>query len=336
MKVLVTGVTGFLGGQVARALVAAGHEVRGFARDPRQWSDRPQGTEAAEGDVTDAASFRAAAAGCGAVAHLAGLVRTWTRDSRDFDRVNVEGLRYALAAARTAGARLIFASSFLALGQTDGGVGDESSTRRAGPFRNHYERTKWLADQLARALPDGSNDVVRLYPGVVYGPGPLTAGNHVVALFLRHAAGKLPGLLGGGQGRLCLAYVGDVARGFVTALDRAPAGSAYVLGGENRSVRELFDTFAQVSGIPAPRRSIPFWLASAGGRLQRWRATCTGVEPELTDEVVEIYRHDWAYSSARAERELGYRITPLRDGIGETVRWLRATGQLSGGERGRC
>jgi farnesol dehydrogenase len=321
-------VTGFLGGRVAQALAAAGHDVLGFARVPHQWNDRPAGAQAVEGDITDAASFRAASAGCQAVVHLAGLVRTWTRDSRDFDRANVEGLRHALAAARAADARLVYASSFLALGQTDGGVGDEDSTRPAGPFRNHYERTKWLADQLARALPDGSNDVVRLYPGVVYGPGPMTAGNHVTALLVRHAHGRLPGLLGGGRGRMCLAFVEDVARGFVAALEQAPAGSAYVLGGENRTVRELFDVFAQVSGIAAPRRSIPFWLAAAGGRWLRFRALSTGIEPELTDEVVEIYRHDWAYSSARAERELAYRITPLHEALAETLRWLRATGQI--------
>ena len=328
MRVLVTGVTGFLGGRVAEGLVSAGHAVRGLVRDPGRWASRPPEAEAVQGDVTDAASFLRAARGSQAIVHCAALVKVWVRDRREFDRTNLEGLKHAVDAAREARARLVYTSSFIALGPTDGRVFDEDTPRLVGRFHNDYERTKWLADQLARQVAADGFPIVRLYPGIAYGPGASTPGNHVVRLLLQHARGSLPGMLGRGDRRMCFAYVDDVVKGFVAALERAPLGSGYVLGGENRTTRELFDAFQKASGVAPPTRRIPFWAAAMAGKLKRWRAELTGVEPDVTDQVVGIYRHDWAYSSARAERELNYRITPFQDGIRETTEWLRKIGEL--------
>jgi farnesol dehydrogenase len=328
VRVLVTGVTGYLGGRIARRLADSGHAVRGFARDPRRWRDSPPGAETVQGDVTDMASLRRAAVGCQAVVHAAAHVKVWDRRRERFGEVNVGGLRHAADAARAAGAPLLYVSSFIALGPTDGRTFDEETPRATGDAHNDYERTKWQADVLARRLAAEGHAIVRLYPGVVYGPGALTAGNHVSAVLEQHARGKLPGLLGPGDRRQCFAFVDDVADGVRLALERARPGSAYILGGENRTVAELFRLFEAASGVPAPRRHIPYGVAGFLGRLQRLWAEATGREPELTDEVVEIYRHEWAYSSARAQRELGYAITPMAEGIVRTVAWMRATGAL--------
>ncbi len=328
MKVLVTGASGFVGGRITEGLAARGHAVRGFVRDPSRWRERPDGAEVFVGDVTDADALRRAAEGCDAVVHAAALVKVWARDHGAYDRVNVEGLRHAADAARTHGARLIYCSSFIALGPTDGCVFDEDSPRMPGPPHNDYERTKWAADRLARELAAEGRPIVRLYPGVVYGPGSLTSGNHVVETLLRHARGKLPGLLGPGDRRLCLAFAEDVVAGFAAALHQAPDGSAYILGGENRTLVTLFEAFARASGVAPPRRRIPYAVAKLIGRLERFLADHVGREPDLTDEVVEIYRHEWAYSSDRARRDLGYRITPLEEGIARTVAWLRERGDL--------
>lgn len=329
MKVLITGVTGFLGGRVAHAVAAAGHEVRGFVRDPARWSDRPPGADTAVGDVVDARALEAASAGCDAVIHAAALVKSWSKDPTEFDRVNVGGFRNALAAARAAGAKLVYTSSFVALGPTDGTTLDEDSPRAPGAPHNDYERTKWAADRLAREAAAGGAPIVRLYPGVVYGPGALTAGNHVVENLVKHAHGKVPGILGAGDRRMCFAFVDDVAAGFVAALERAAHGSAYVLGGENRTLVELFAAFERETGVAPPRVRIPYAVATLVGWLQRRRADWLGIEPELTDEVVGIYRHEWAYDSSRAVRELGYRVTPFDEGVARTVAWLTNAGVIA-------
>lgn len=329
MRVLVTGVTGFLGGRVAGRLAASGHAVRGFVRDPSRWTDRPAAAEAATGEITDPASIARAAEGCEAIVHAAGLVKNWMKDKSAYDRVNVDGLRHVIGAARSAGARLIHTSSFIALGPTDGRTFDEQTPRATAFAHNDYERTKWAADRAAREAAASGFPIVRLYPGVVYGPGSLTAGNHVVANLLAHARGKLPGMLGAGDRRMCFAYVDDVTAGFVAALERAANGSGYILGGDNRTLVDLFEAFRRATGIGPPRIKIPYWAARGIGRLQRWRAEIFGVEPELTDEVVRIYAREWAYDSARAERDLGYHVTPLEEGIARTVAWLRERGELS-------
>lgn len=329
MKVLVTGATGFLGGRVARALLDRGHSVRVLVRDPARRPITLAAVESRAGDVTDAESFRSAAVGCEAIVHAAAWVKNWSKDRAMFDRVNVGGFRHALDAARSAGAKLVYTSSFVALGPTDGTVLDEGSPRMPGRAHNDYERTKWEADLLARAAARSEVPVVRLYPGVVFGPGELTAGNHVVRSLLLHASGRLPGLLGRGDRRLCFAFVDDVAAGFVAALERAAPGAAYVLGGENRTLVELFEAFGRRTGIAPPTRRIPYAVAAAVGWAQLKRADWFGIEPELTDGVVGIYRHEWAYSSARAERELGYRITPFEEAVARTVAWLEETGTLA-------
>jgi farnesol dehydrogenase len=323
LKVLVTGVTGFLGGCVAARLAAAGHSVRGFVRDEARWSDRPNRAEASVGDVLDAASLRSAALGCDAVVHCAAMVKAWAKDSSAFDRVNVGGLRNVLEAAAAAKARLIYTSSFLALGPTDGTTFDENTPHASTAPYNDYERTKRDADKVAREAAARGASIVRIYPGVVYGPGTLTAGNHVVQNLILHARGKLPGMLGAGDRRMSFAYVDDVTSGFAAAVERAKDGSAYVLGGDNKTLLDLFEAFQAETGIAPPKVKIPYVAARLVGRVSRWRAELFGTEPELTDEVVRIYAHEWAYSSARAQSELGYRITPLREGVAKTAVWLR-------------
>lgn len=325
MKVLLTGGTGFLGRNVAAALAAAGHELRFLVRQPA-----PEGLPAGElapGDVTDAASLRAAAAGCGAVLHLAALVKMWAPERERFDEVNVGGLRNALAAAREAGARLVYTSSFIALGPAGPEPADESRTHPGDRYRNDYERTKAAADRLAREAAADGQDVVLLYPGVVYGPGELTDGNIVVKMLLDHLAGRLPGIIGPGDRLWSYSYVQDVAAGHVAALERGRAGERYFLCGDNVPMNELFRLFAELTGRPAPTRHVPFAAARAlGFALWLW-AELTGRPPLLTHNEVEVFREHWAFSCSKAVRELGYAPRPLREGLQATLAWLRESGR---------
>jgi farnesol dehydrogenase len=292
------------------------------------WTDSPAGADVVLGDVRDVVSLRRAASGCDIVVHCAAMVKNWAKDKTEFDRVNVGGLRHVLEAAKAANARVFYTSSFIALGPTDGAVFDEDTPHAPGAPHNDYERTKLAADRIAREAAAGGFPIVRLYPGVVYGPGAITGGNHVVKNLILHARGKVPGFLGAGDRRMSFAYVEDVAAGFAAALERAKDGSAYILGGDNKTLVDLFQAFQAATGIAPPKLKIPYGVARMVGRFQRWGAELLGVEPELTDEVVRIYAREWAYTSKRAEAELGYRITPLEVGVAKTVSWLREHGAI--------
>jgi len=168
--------------------------------------------------------------------------------------------------------------------------------------------------------------VTMLYPGVVYGPGELTDGNLVVQMIADHLRGRLPGVIGPGDRLWSYSFVEDVARGHALALEKGRAGERYFLCGQNATLRDLFAAVAEVTGAAPPRIHIPYPVAAALGRLLWAWADVTGHPPMLTHGVVDVFRQHWAYSSAKAEGELGYRQTPLAEGIRRTVDWLRAEG----------
>ena len=320
MRVLVTGGAGFLGGHIVRALLAKGHAVVLLVRGGRR-PGLPDEATVVEGDIRDAARFASAAADCDAIIHTAALVKIWSARRQDFDEVNVGGLENAIAAARARGIRLIYTSSFFALGPT-GTVPADESHEHPGGYGNDYERTKAEADRVARAWASVGGDIVILYPGVVYGPGELTDGNLVAKLLADQMNGKLPGIVGPGDRLWSYAFVDDVAAAHVSALERGGAGERYILAGANATLSELFAIASKRAGRTLEPRRLPFGLARLVGRALWLWADVTGKMPDLTHEAVDLFEKHWAYRSDKAVRELGYRVRPLEEGIRATVEWL--------------
>jgi NAD+-dependent farnesol dehydrogenase len=309
MKVLVTGGTGYLGRAVVNAL-AARHELVIFARGASR-SNLP-GT-AIDGDIRDRAAVERAAAGCDAISHPAALVSIWRRRRQDFDDINVGGLRNILeAAARLQTPRVLYTSSFVAIPPRD---------RTAPLLANDYQRTKVAADRVAdEAVRDGS-PLIRVYPGVVYGPGSFTEGNLVGRLIADHLKHRLPGLVGP-ENRWSYAYVDDVAAGHCAAIERGRIGGRYMLGGENAPQRRVFEILQQLTGRRPPPR-IPFPVAELLGAAEELRVAAFGGTPLLTRGAVEIFRHDWSLDSSETIRELGYSVTALAEGIARTLQSIQ-------------
>jgi len=310
MRILITGGTGYLGQSVVRALAGRGHDVVVFARAARR-SGLP-GT-LVDGDVRDRAALERAAAGCDAMCHMAALVSIWRRRREDFDEINIGGLRNAIEASRVSGVRrLVYTSSFLALPPSDGSTAIEA---------NDYQRTKVAAERLADEAVRSGHPLIRLYPGVIYGPGSLSEGNLIGRLVADHLRGRLPGLIGADR-PWSYAFVEDVAAAHCAAIERAPDAARYVLGGENASQAQLFRLVEEITGRRQPRR-IPFGVAAAIGAIDESRARLFGGTPRLTRATVEIFRHDWSLDSRTAVRDLGYTMTPLADGMRRTIDSLR-------------
>jgi len=308
MKVLVTGGTGYLGRAIVRALAGRGHDVVVFARTATRSGLTGAGA-LVDGDVRDRAALERAAAGCDAVSHSAALVSIWRRRCEDFDDVNIGGLRNVLDAAdRHRISRVLYTSSFLALPPRD---------LQTPIDANDYQRTKLAADRLADERVRNGSPLVRVYPGVVYGPGAFTEGNLVGRLIADHLKGRLPGLVGP-EHPWSYSYVDDVAEGHCAALERGSAGARYELGGENATQTRVFEIVRQIAGRRLPMR-IPFPVAAALGAVEELRVTMFGGTPLITRGAVEIFRHDWSLDSSRAVRELGYTMTPLDEGIRRTI-----------------
>ena len=311
MQVLVTGGTGYLGRAMVGALVAAGHGVVLFSRAA---TASGLAARAVDGDIRDLAGLRRAAESCDAIIHSAALVAVWRRRSRDFDEVNVGGLANILAAARHCGiTRVLYTSSFLAL--PPGGM-------ERPPAWNDYQRTKATADTLADDAVAGGVPIIRLYPGVIYGPGPVTDGNLVGRMIADHLQGRLPGVVGADR-IWSFSFVGDVAAAHVAALTRGVPGRRYLLGGDDAPQMRVFEIVRALTGRPLPRR-LPAWAASGAAFADELRATWFGGTPMLTTGTLEILLRDWPLGHTLAAEELGYRVTPLEDGVAQVVNGLAA------------
>ena len=320
MKVLVTGGAGFLGGRIVKALLAKGHDVVLLVRGgPRP--GLPERASIVDGDIRDADLFVKAAEGCDAIIHTAAMVKIWSPRLQDFDDINVGGIRNAIAAARARGVRLVYTSSFFAVGPTGSSPADESQSH-PGNYGNDYERTKALADEVARAYAREGGDIVILYPGVVYGPGEITDGNLVAKLLADQMNSRLPGIVGPGDRLWSYAFVDDVAEAHLVALERGGKGERYLLAGANATLNEVFAIASKRAGRDLTPRRLPFGLARVIGRAMWIWADITGKMPDLTHQAVGIFEKNWAYRSDKAVRELAYRARPLEEGIGLTVDWL--------------
>ena len=160
----------------------------------------------------------------------------------------------------------------------------------------------------------------------------MTEGNLVARMVADHLNGRLPGLVGPGDRRWSYAFVEDVAEGHALALEKGKPGDRFVLGGENATLERFVALVQELTGQPPPRLRIPYAVASVVGRAQWLWAELTGHPPQLTHGEVGVFREEWACDSSKAVRELGYEWRPLAEGLRETLRWLRATGQT--GARG--
>jgi len=306
MRVLVTGGAGYLGSAIVRALERAGHEAIAFSRQAS--AARPPGG-AIDGDIRDTRAVTAAAAGVDAICHAAALVALWRRVPSEFDAVNVGGLQSVLSATRERGLpRLVYTSTFLALPPADS----------PHPLTaNHYQRTKVAARDVARRATADGSPVVTLYPGVIYGPGPATEGNLVGRLMRDHLRGRLPAVIG--PERLwSYVFIEDVAEAHVAALTHPGPAREYVIGGVNAPQQVIYEFLRETRGRPLPRR-LPYVMAMAAAMAQEAYSAVTSRQPAFNRGVVEIFRHDWSLDSSSAQRDLGLRMTPLKDGLGRTL-----------------
>ncbi len=327
MTALVTGASGFVGSAVVRALLAAGTPVRALVR-----AASPRGNLAGldchvvEGDLLDAASLARAMAGVDTLYHVAADYRLWARDPGDIMRVNVEGTRLVMEAARAAGvARIVHTSSVATLRPSgDGSPVDETAPHTPASAIGTYKRSKVIAERLVEAMAADGLPVVIVNPSTPIGPWdirPTPTGRIIVD----SARGRIPAFVDTG---LNLVHVDDVAAGHLLAAAHGRAGERYILGGQDATLKEMLGDIAARTGRRAPTIRLPraplYPLAWGAQALARW----TGREPMLTADGLTMAKARMFFSSARAERELGYAARPYGEALDGALAWFAAQGYL--------
>jgi dihydroflavonol-4-reductase len=328
MQAFVTGATGFLGSHVARVLCEQGAKLRCLVRATSNLKNL-QGlpAETVTGDLRDPVSLEKAMAGCDTVFHVAADYRLWVRDPQEMYRSNVDGTRALLQAARKNDVRrLVYTSSVATIGfKTNGSLADEDSPVSVSDMIGHYKRSKFMAEQVALEAGRSGLHVVTVNPTTPVGEGDVkpTPTGRIVLDFLKR---KFPAYVETG---LNLVDVRECARGHLAALERGTPGHRYILGGENLTLKQILDKLGDITGLPSPKIKLPYIFAFATGVIDE---TITGrmlnKEPRATIDAVRMGKKMMFATSAKAERELGWKIVPVNDALRRAVEWFRANGYV--------
>ena len=328
MKCFVTGGSGFIGANLVHELCQRGHSVRVLAR---QGADL-RGLEGAdyeliEGDLGDRKLLQSGMKGFDWCFHMAASYYLWLPDYEPMYAANVDGTRNVLEAAFLADcSRIVYTSTVGCIGlpqDTNGATvpSDEDTPVSEAQMSNHYKLSKWHAEGVARELVKKGLPVVIVNPSTPVGPRDLkpTPTGKIVVDFLNRA---MPAYLDTG---LNWVHVRDVAVGHILAAEKGRIGERYILGhaAGNWTMREAFDALAEITGVPAPKTRLPYFIPLLAAYVNEGICSITGKSPRIPLAGVRMARHKMFFNPAKAIRELGLPQTPPRQALADAVEWFR-------------
>lgn len=324
MKAFVTGGTGFVGANLVRLLLQEGHTVRALVRDQSPL-DNLQGldVELVTGDLNDP-DLTQHLKGCEGLFHVAAHYSLWQSDRDRLLQNNVLGTRNILAAARQAGVeRTVYTSSVAAIGV--GAKGQPVNETHQSPVEKlvgHYKKSKYLAEQEAVKAAKAGQDVVIVNPSSPIGARDIkpTPTGDIILRFLRR---QMPAYV---QTGLNFIHVQDVAWGHLLAFQKGKTGDRYILGHQNLTMKQLLDQLSQITGIPAPARSIPIWIPLSVAWVDEQILAPLGKSPSVPIDGVKMARQPMYYDASKAVSELGLPQTPIPVALRNAVDWFVSKG----------
>ena len=315
-KVLVTGASGFIGWHVADQLVKAGAQIRALTRSTTNLT--AEAFEWVDGDLLRRESLDTAVRGCRYVFHVAGDYRFWARDPQEIFANNVQGTINVLEAAKAAGVENTVYTSTTGILQrgTSENLATESRLASPATFTGPYKRSKFEAFREAQTRADAGWPIVIALPTAPIGPHDVkpTPTGMIIVQFLN---GRIPMLARTG---LNFVDVRQCALGHLLAMVRGQRAERYLLGGVNLWLGEFLQRLEPFGEHRAPRLHAPHWLSYATACVSETLATFSrGSTPFVTRESVRMSRGPHFSSNEKAERELGYDVTPIDDALRDAV-----------------
>lgn len=328
MKALVTGATGFIGGNLVRELLQQGFQVRALVRPSSSLATLSTlDVELVTGDLLDVESLRQALRGCDVLFHVAACYRLWAPDPDEIYAINVEGTRKVLSAALQEGVqKAVYTSTVSTVGLSPGGQpSTEEKMPRPGDLVGPYKKSKYQAEQEALRICEAGLPLVVVNPSTPVGRGdvkPTPTGR----IILDYLKGKMVGYVDTG---LNLIDVEDVARGHLLALEKGRIGERYILGYRDMTLQEIFATLEGISGIKAPRLKIPLWVAVGMAHLDEFvEGRLLRRTPWVSVAEAKMAAKPMYFDPSKAVRELGLSQGPVEEALAKAVRWFRDQGYV--------
>ncbi|MBI4304222.1 MAG: NAD-dependent epimerase/dehydratase family protein [Chloroflexi bacterium] len=328
MKALVTGATGFIGGNLVRELLKQGYQVKALVRKgSNQKNIEGLNLEIVFGDLRDRASLDSALAGCDVLFHVAASYTFWAPDPRVVYETNVKGTENILTAARDRGIKkVVYTSTESTVGIDGCGPGTEEKERELSSIAGDYKKSKLLAERLALKMCREGLPLTIVNPTMPVGAWDIkpTPTGQVIVNFLNR---RMPACVNTG---LNVVDVEDVARGHILAFEKGRVGERYLLGNQNLTLREIFGILERLTGIKAPSRNIPFWLAMGAAYTNEFVAgKVMGRCPSIPVAAVKTAHHFRHFDCSKAVRELGLPQTPVEEAFDKAVTWFRQNGYVN-------
>lgn len=322
MNVFVTGGTGFVGANLIRALLRQGHQVKALVR-PTSSSKNLDGLNvepviATLNDPDLAESLQ----GCDALFHVAAHYSLWRTETERLYQSNVLGTRNILEAARQAQVpRTIYTSSVAAIGvPADGSIADETYQSPPDKLIGEYKKSKYWAEQEAHQAIAAGQDIVIVNPSTPIGPWDIkpTPTGDIILRFLRR---QMPAYLDTG---LNLIDVRDVVQGHILAWEKGRTGERYILGHQNLTLKQILEILSDITGLPAPQRTVPYWLPLTVAWIEEYILAPLGKSPSVPVAGVQMARQNMFYRADKSIHELGLPQTPIRKALEDAVDWFYA------------
>jgi nucleoside-diphosphate-sugar epimerase len=317
-RVLVTGAAGFTGVSLAKSLVAAGHRVRGLARNRAGMALLEQaGVQTVVGDIRNPAVLREAVQGVDTVYHLAAVFRRAGVPDSEYREVHVDATRQLIELSAAAGVRRVVHCSTVGV---HGSVSEEAPATEDAPLHpaDIYQATKLEGEQTALDTAARSGvPLTVIRPGPIYGPG-----DKRLLKLIGGVARRRFRLLGDGSPHFQMVYIDDLTEGFRLAAESPEAeGRTYILtGNEAPTLKELVQEIARVAHVAAPRFRLPVWPFRLAGAICEAVCIPFGIEPPIYRRRVSFFTSNRWFDTSRARSELGFAPkVPLRDGIRRTL-----------------
>lgn len=337
---LVTGATGFVGSQLVHALLARGEHVKAFVRPGSNLRAleglSPERFKIAVGDVRVEQSVYAALAGCTRLYHLAANFKLWDPKPERVIAPTVEGTRATLRAAQHRKLEKIVVTSsagVLGVSATPEAVDESHAFNLDDP--EAYFAAKVAADAVVDEFLEAGLPIVRVLPSTIAGPGdwkPTPNGRLLLEYLKTPSTSHFPVSRGG----INVVDVEDVATGHVLAMERGVIGESYILGGENLTFSQVFETLCDLTGLAEPSAPKSKGLLQLAGALFELNARLRGGEPRITSRLARDYADAFAYvTSRKAETALGYTHRSAREALARSVRWFLANGYVPQKAAGR-